>query len=96
MPKLRARTVYTRDASPSPELAQLAERVAQLERTSQALPTLLTVQDLANLLRTTPNAIKIMLARGQLPPPLDIGLRRLLWPADVVSQWLHRDRERNQ
>lgn len=50
MPKLRARTVYTRDASPSPELAQLAERVAQLEQTLNRLQQLQAAQRLADVL----------------------------------------------
>jgi predicted DNA-binding transcriptional regulator AlpA len=95
MPKLRARTVYTRDASPSPELAQLAERVAQLERTLQAtqpLPTFLTVQDLATLLRTTTRGVEHMRAQGTLPPPCPVAGRRLLWRLTDVSEWLDRSR----
>jgi predicted DNA-binding transcriptional regulator AlpA len=95
MPKLRARTVYTRDASPSPELAQLAERVAQLERTLQTtptLPTFLTVQDLATLLRTTTRGVEHMRAQGTLPPPCPVAGRRLLWRLTDVSEWLDRSR----
>jgi predicted DNA-binding transcriptional regulator AlpA len=99
MPKLRARTVYTRDASPSPELAQLAERVAQLERqlqqalqATQPLPTFLTVQDLATLLRTTTRGVEHMRAQGTLPPPCPVAGRRLLWRLTDVSEWLDRSR----
>jgi predicted DNA-binding transcriptional regulator AlpA len=75
------------------------ERVLeQLERSMGAndgtLPQLLTVQDLANLLRTSPKGVRVMRERGQLPDPIDIGSKRLLWRASDVSQWLNRKQSR--
>lgn len=104
MPKLRTRTVYTREPasstpaaspSPSPELARLAERVAQLERalqTNPPLPTFLTVQDIAKLLRTSVRGVEHMRAQGTLPQPCPVAGRRLLWRLSDVSEWLDRSR----
>lgn len=96
MPKLRKRMTFGCDHHAA-ELAQLGARVAQLEaravQQSQTLPTLLTVEDLAGLLRCTCNAVHIAHARGQLPPTVDVGGRRLLWRADDVAQWLSRPRD---
>jgi len=50
----------------------------------------LTVQDLAVLFRTTPKAIRQMHARGLLPPPANVPVRRLLWSERTVTQWLNR------
>lgn len=69
----------------------LFERLTALEKKLADVPTmpkLLTVQDLANLLRTTPTGIKHMRHRGELPDPIDIGSRRLLWRESVVIAWL--------
>jgi predicted DNA-binding transcriptional regulator AlpA len=53
---------------------------------------LLTVKELASLLRTTPNAVRVMRTRGQLPQPVALGTKRLLWRADVIAAWLEQDR----
>lgn len=70
-------------------LAALEKKLAEVT-TAQgpALPKLLTVQELADLLRTTPKAVRLMRDKGQLPEPLDIGSKRLLWREAVVIAWL--------
>jgi predicted DNA-binding transcriptional regulator AlpA len=68
-------------------LEALEARVAQLEQRPQ-LPELLTVDEFAVLLKTTANAIRLRHARGQLPTPIDIGNKKLLWRISDVSQWL--------
>lgn len=55
------------------------------------LPMLLTVAEVAKLLRTTPRAIYAMIERGLLPGVTRVG-RRLLIHRDDVLQWLDRNR----
>lgn len=55
------------------------------------LPVLLTVDETAELLRTTRRAIYIMVERGQLPGLTRIG-RRVLFRADDLLDWLDRKR----
>jgi len=72
-------------------LAALEKKLAEVttaQTQGPAMPRLLTVQDLAALLHTTPNAIHVMKCKGQLPEPLDIGSKRLLWREAVVIAWL--------
>jgi excisionase family DNA binding protein len=52
-----------------------------------AVPTLLTVDDAAALLRTSRKAIYAMIERRQLPGVTRIG-RRLLVRAEILLQWL--------
>ena len=53
------------------------------------LPMLLTVDDVAQLLRTTDRAIYAMTERGQLPGIVRIGRRVLFRTADLLD-WLHQ------
>jgi excisionase family DNA binding protein len=53
------------------------------------LPWLLTVDDVAALLRTTPKGIYIMAARGLLPGITRIG-RRVLFRRDDLLHWLRQ------
>ena len=57
----------------------------------QALPTLLTADEVAALLRTTRTAIYAMTARGQLPGVTRVGTRLLFRHADLVK-WLDQNR----
>lgn len=52
-----------------------------------SVPVLLTVDDVAALLRTTPKAIYTMVSRGQLPGVCRIG-RRLLFGQAALLAWL--------
>ena len=54
---------------------------------SSQLPLLLTVDDTAELLRTTRKAIYAMVERSQLPGVTRIG-RRLLFRRAAVLDWL--------
>jgi excisionase family DNA binding protein len=54
---------------------------------SEALPTLLRVDEVAVLLRTSENAIYAMIERGQLPGVVRIG-RRVLIREDAMIEWL--------
>ena len=65
----------------------------QLERceTSDALPMLLTVDDAADLLRTTRRAIYAMLERRQLPGVIRIRRRVLIRSVELLD-WLDQKR----
>jgi excisionase family DNA binding protein len=52
-------------------------------------PLLLTVQEVADLLRTSPKAVYVMVQRGALPGVVRIG-RRLLLRRDALLDWLRR------
>ena len=51
------------------------------------MPLLATVDEAADLLRTTRKAIYVMAERGLLPGATRIG-RRLLFRTDVLLHWL--------
>ncbi len=55
------------------------------------LPHLLTLAEVADLLRTSPKATYAMIARGQLPGVVRIG-RRVLVHADELVDWLDQKR----
>jgi excisionase family DNA binding protein len=59
--------------------------------TSNGLPILLTVDDVASILRTTRTAVYAMAARGQLPGLTRIGRRVLIRSADLL-RWLDQNR----
>lgn len=51
------------------------------------IPELLTIQEMAGILRTSPKAIYAMVERAQLPGVVRIG-RRVLIRRDALAQWL--------
>jgi excisionase family DNA binding protein len=57
--------------------------------TGSALPMLLTVDDVARLLRTTDRAIYAMIERRQLPGIVRIG-RRVLFRTNDLLDWLNQ------
>lgn len=59
----------------------------QHESRRAALPVLLTVDEAADLLRTTRRAIYAMIERGQLPGVIRVR-RRVLLRADDLLDWL--------
>lgn len=56
---------------------------------TRLMPMLLTVDDAAELLRTTKRAIYAMIERRQLPGIIRIG-RRVLLRADDLLNWLNQ------
>ena len=56
-----------------------------------SLPLLLTVDETAALLRTTPKAVYLMIHRGQLPGVTRVGKRVLVRRDDLVA-WLDESR----
>jgi excisionase family DNA binding protein len=56
---------------------------------SQSMPMLLTVDDAAEVLRTTKRAIYAMVERRQLPGIIRIG-RRVLFRGDLLLHWLNQ------
>lgn len=55
------------------------------------LPLLLTVDDVANMLRTTRRAVYAMVERRQLPGVIRIR-RRVLFRTDDLLEWLDQKR----
>jgi excisionase family DNA binding protein len=58
---------------------------------TRSMPMLLTVDDAADLLRTTKRAVYAMIERRQLPGITRIG-RRVLLRADDLLHWLDQKR----
>lgn len=56
----------------------------------EPLPMLLTVDEVAELLRTSRPAIYAMSERGQLPGVIRVG-RRLLFRRDALIDWLSQN-----
>ena len=54
------------------------------------LPALLTVDDAAQLLRTTKKAVYVMIERGLLPGVTRLG-RRVLVRSDRLLEWLDQN-----
>jgi len=55
------------------------------------MPTLLTVDEVADLLRTTRTAVYALVARAQVPGVTRLG-RRILIRADELVKWLDQNR----
>ena len=72
--------------TPSDRTAPHAER-----RGERTLPVLITVDEAADLLRTSRRAIYMMLERHQLPGVTRIGRRVLFRSADLLN-WLDQKR----
>lgn len=49
---------------------------------------LLTVKDVAELVRTSPVQVRHMARRGQLPAPKKIPGLGLRWAAEVMKSWM--------
>ena len=58
---------------------------------TSTMPTLLTAQEVAVLLRTTRIAVYAMVARAQIPGVTRLG-RRVLFRADELVKWLDQNR----
>jgi excisionase family DNA binding protein len=58
---------------------------------TSAIPLLLTVDDAADLLRTTRRAVYAMVERRQLPGLIRLR-RRVLFRSDVLLDWLDQKR----
>ena len=58
---------------------------------ANAMPTLLTAEEVAGLLRTTRIAVYAMVARDQIPGVTRLG-RRVLFRADDLVDWLDQNR----
>ena len=78
-----------------PRHSERARQVASLHRSARlangadALPVLLTVDDVAHLFRTTNRAVYAMIERRQLPGIVRIGRRVLFRTADLLD-WLNQ------
>ena len=77
----------------TPRISRDTTASGDAQRTSlnatRSVPTLLTPDDVADLLRTTRRAIYAMIERRQLPGIVRIG-RRVLVRADELLHWLNQ------
>jgi excisionase family DNA binding protein len=87
---LHSIAVGARRDTPAPE-RQRPGRHRRRIQTAGDLPALLSVDEIAVLLRTTRKAVYAMLERDQLPRPFHIG-RRLLLRQDELLDWLNQKR----
>jgi excisionase family DNA binding protein len=85
-------TTFEIAPAPRPRVRRNVVR-RQLERSEEvtAMPMLLTVDDAANLLRTSRRAIYAMLERRQLPGVIRIRRRVLIRSAELL-EWLDQNR----
>ena len=63
------------------------KRQEEAETSTDRLPMLLTATDVADLLRTSRNAVYAMVERDQLPGVTRVG-RRLRFRRDTLLDWL--------
>ena len=77
---------------------QQPQRIAQTDDAQRfqvgphAGDRLLTVNDMAALLHSTPGSIRISQHRGRLPPSQMVGGRRMWWESEV-SAWIDSGRD---
>jgi excisionase family DNA binding protein len=69
----------------------VAESASHDTRSAPPLPMLLTIDEAADLLRTTRRAVCAMVARRQLPGVVRIRRRVLVRSADLLD-WLYQKR----
>ncbi len=53
-----------------------------------SLPALLTIQDLAAMLKMSKRTVERRVADGSLPKPITIGPRILRWRTNDIEKWL--------
>jgi excisionase family DNA binding protein len=84
----------TFESAPAPRSTtrrSVVRRRFERSENRDAMPLLLTVDDAADLLRTTRRAIYAMLERRQLPGVIRIGRRVLIRSAELL-EWLDQKR----
>ena len=65
------------------------KRQQEADTSTDRLPMLLTATDVADLLRTSRNAVYAMVERDQLPGVIRIG-RRLRFRRDTLVDWINQ------
>ena len=84
-------TLESAPAVRSTTLRSVVRRRFERSESGDAMPMLLTVDDAADLLRTTRRAIYAMLERRQLPGVIRIRRRVLIRSAELL-EWLDQKR----
>jgi excisionase family DNA binding protein len=84
-------TLETAPAPRSRVRRAVVRRQVERSKNGDAMPILLTVDDAADLLRTTRRAIYAMLERRQLPGVIRIRRRILIRSAELL-EWLDQKR----
>ena len=86
--------IETIESAPAPQSTtrrSVVRRRFERSENGESLPLLLTVDDAADLLRTTRRAIYAMLERRQLPGVIRIRRRVLIRSAELL-EWLDQKR----
>lgn len=84
-------TILERAPAPRSTRRSVVRRRFERSENGDAMPLLLTVDDAADLLRTTRRAIYAMLERKQLPGVIRIR-RRVLLRSSELLEWLDQKR----
>jgi excisionase family DNA binding protein len=56
--------------------------------TIRLLPTLLTIEEVADQLQVTPRTIERWIVSREIPPPIRIGRRVRRWKVDELQEWI--------
>jgi len=75
------------DPEPDDPSAKVPRRSADQSVTIGNLPELLTIRDLAKVLKLSPRSIWRLVKNHQLPAPVRIG-GSIRWRADDISRWI--------
>lgn len=77
------------------EITHMSQTQVWGDGAAAGIPRLLTVDDLAVILRKHPASIRNDLSRapGRLPPRLHLGSKRAFWLESSVIEWLHSRQE---
>ncbi len=65
-------------------------------RGTKAESLLLTVGEVAALLRCSPRSVWAWASSGKLPAPITIGWRSKRWFLDEIEEWLRRKRRQRK
>jgi len=82
------------DQPPNSTSGGPTHQAAQPEQATAAIPELLTIRDLARILKLSPRSIWRLVRNRQLPGPLRIG-GSIRWRAEEIVKWIANGCERD-
>lgn len=82
------------DQPPNSISASPAHQAATPDHGAAAIPKLLTIRDLARILKLSPRSIWRLVRNRQLPGPLRIG-GSIRWRAEEIVKWIANGCERD-
>ena len=75
------------DPEPDASAAESIHRSVNQNANSGKLPELLTIRELAKVLKLSPRSIWRLVKNQQLPAPVRIG-GSIRWRADAITRWI--------